>query len=293
MDISWDRVRSIFGFPQPPRTVWEKPFDYCRGELDRLVATPWTEINFSELGVYYSDLGYVDLQPEVFSYLFPVCLMHWHESLLHNTSCGVGDEFHHGVLRGGVLDRMVTPAQRLAIFEFFRDSFVTRLDMERGLVCQGSKTPAYGWMRRFNSLGMVMPRIDMLWNAWWSVDTPGRAVAVIQYCSGLMYYEGENPLFDAWTSEHGGGGPYLWENDSMICEAGWLEENTRFLGTTLNAGSLAETISNAAETLRGEPEYPMASRLLRDLPSRTELVEERARELPRLLSRPSSLGWSM
>ena len=104
---------------------------------------------------------------------------------------------------------MLSPEERAAIDEFFRDSFLERLDAERGFVYSGGHTPAYGWMSRFNSVGLITPRIDLLWEPWWSIDTPGRAVAVLQYCSGLMYRKGANPFFAAWTAEHGGGGPYL------------------------------------------------------------------------------------
>lgn len=44
-----------------------------------------------------------------------------------------------------------------------------------------------------------------------------------------MYFDGENPVFDMWTKEQRGGGPYLWENDSHIHSTGWRKENVEFL----------------------------------------------------------------
>lgn len=295
MEISWNRLRSMFGDPKAPQQVWERQFDYSDDVLKRLACTRWEEIDFSDLWYYHHDLAYVELQPELFAYLFPVCLMDWHDSLSQNCSCSHGDsEFHYGVHRGRVFEKMVTPDQIHGIHEFFRDSFLVRLDQERGFVYQASRTPAYGWMARFNSLGLVMPRIDLLWNAWWLLDTPGRAVAAIQCLSGLMYFEGENPLFGRWNPEEGGGGPSLLANDSYIHDAGWMEENVRFLRETLNEDFVTEKLGQAVEMLRGEPEYPQAEKIRHALAERMEIVESRVKELPLLLSAPATLeGWSV
>src|SRR6266853_497341 len=137
------RARGIFGNASPPRDVWERQFDYFDDELRRLCTTPWSEIDFSDLWFYYHDLAHVKLQPEVFAYLFPACLMAWHQSLMDNTGCGVGDaEFHNGVLLGNVFQKMMTPDQQMQVYQFFKDSFLARLDQERGFVYRGSKTPA-------------------------------------------------------------------------------------------------------------------------------------------------------
>jgi hypothetical protein len=292
--ISWKRLRAMFNDPQPPQQVWEQQFDGFDDVLERLSQTPWGEIDFSDLWYYHHDLAYVELQPELFAYLFPVCLMDWHDSLSQNCSCSHGDsEFHYGVRRGRVFEKMVTPDQIHGIYEFFRDSFLVRLDQERGFVYQASRTPAYGWTARFNSLGLVMPRIDLLWNTWWSLDTPGRAVAAVQYLSGLMYFEGENPFFGCWNPAEGGGGPSLIGNDSLLCDAGWMDENVQFLQETLNEHFVTQRLGQALDVLRDEPEYPKAERIGHDLAERIDIVASRVKELPLLLSKPDAQGWSM
>jgi len=275
--------------------VWERQFDYFDDELRRLASTPHDRIDFSDLWYYHHDLAYVELQRDLFNYLFPACLMDWHQTLMENGGCSHGDsEFHYGILRGRILETMMNPEQRTAVCEFFRDSFLERLDAERGFVYSGSKTPAYGWMYRFNSLGLVMPGIERIWDPWWSLDTPGRAVAALQYCSGLMYSESDNPLFGAWTQDEGGGGPYLWENDSHVFDAGWLKENLDFFGATLTAGLVEERVVSAVARLKGEPEWEKGRRLEDDLPRCLDRVTLRAVELPLLLGRPRSHeGWSV
>ena len=283
--ISWEQVRAIFDYPRPPQQVWEKQFDYFDDKLQRLAKTPYDQIDFSDLWYYHHDLAYVELQPDLFYYLFPVCLMDWHESLMKNVRCSHGDsEFHYGVHVGKVLEKMVTPRQRQAIYEFFRDSFLERLDTERGFVYSGSKTPAYRWMGRFNSLAVIAPVVELLWTPWWSLETPGRAVAALQYCSGLMYPEGDNPLFPAWTKEQGGGGPYLCLNDGHLHDAGWMTANLDFLSGTLTVDYVKDKVRGAVARLREEPEYETARRLETDLPRTEDHLRKTVAELPLLLN---------
>lgn len=285
--ISWERVRAIFGDPKPPKAVWELQFDYDDEALSRLARTPYDKIDFGDLWYYHHDLAYVELQPELFAYLFPVCLMDWHLTLIQNAPCSHGDsEFHYGVWHGKVFDKMMTTDQRVAVFDFFRDSFLVRLDAERGFLYSGSKTPAYGWMARFNSLGIIMPGIENIWNAWWAVETTGRAVAALQYCAGLMYLPWEdNPLFGKWTQSEGGGGPYLSHNDSHIHGAGWQSGNLDFVRNALTPKFVEERVINSVARLQGEPEEETAQRLIADLPKAKEAIELRISELLDLLAK--------
>jgi hypothetical protein len=293
-DISWNRVRAIFGNPSPPSSVWERQFDYFDEELHRLANTPYDEIDFSDLWYYHHDLAHVELQPELFNYLFPVCLMDWHDTLMRNQSCSHGDsEFHNGLVRGKVLSNMLTELQRSEVGKFFRDSFLKRLDVESELRMTGSRASAHGWMQRFNSLGIVMPIISDVWKSWWQFDSMGRAISAIQYLSGLIYYDVENPVFDMWTPEQGGGGPYLWSHDSYLYDAGWLSDNVDFLAGVLNFDFVSAQLQTATAKLEGHSAHPIAKKLLNDLPDRKELVELRSIELPKLLQDPRSEGWSV
>jgi hypothetical protein len=278
--ISWDRVRAIFGNPLPPPAVWERQFDYCDKDLHRIARTPYEEFDFGDLWYYYLDLAYVELQPDLFAYLFPVCLMDWHDTLMKNESCSHGDsEFHKGIHGGDVFNKMVTPGQEAEIYGFFRDSFVSRLDIERGFGSPNPDSFAYPerWLFRFNSLGLIMPRIDLLWNAWWCCDTRGRALTVLKYCSELMYVDWENPLFTQY------GAPPLWGNDSEIYDCGWLDENIRFLSGILTVEYLHDRLRAAVSRLTGESEEALAQQVLLDWPKCRDLVSERSQELPVLL----------
>lgn len=288
--ISWERVRAIFDNPEPPKHVWERQFDYLDNELRRLAGTPFEEINFSDLWYYHHDLAYVELQPELFAYLFPVCLMDWHVTLMNNEACSHGDaEFHYGVRRGDVFQKMMTIDQRAAVVTFFRDSFLERLGIERRFASTRNRAATYSWIYRFNSLGLVIPNIEVVWNAWWQLDSPEQAVAALQYCSGLMFFEGENSVFGIWD----GIVPEIWLNDSFIYDAGWLDENIAFLSKTLTPGFVNEKVVSAVARLSGGPEWEHARQLEERLPDCQELIQVRLNELPRLLRNPNSQGWTV
>ncbi|MFO0960922.1 MAG: hypothetical protein U0800_26370 [Isosphaeraceae bacterium] len=262
----WDRALAIFGNPSPPAVVWQRQFDDDDETLKRLARTPHEHIDFRDLWYYHHDLAYVELQPDLFDYLFPACLVDWLETLRNNQPCSHGDsDFHKGLFQGRVLETRMTPERREAVFAFFTDGLLERLDAERGFASNGSATPAYGWIGRLNSLGIIMPGIRRIWEPWWSVETPGRSVCTIQYASDLMYPEGENPLFPAWTREQGGGGPYIWQNDTMIYDAGWDESNLEFLRSILTVDSVTDLVLRAADRLEGEPEAAKARQVADDL----------------------------
>ncbi len=288
--INWARACAIFGNPQPPKTVWERQFDYFDDDLKRLARTPYKQMDVSDLWYYYHDLAYSELQPDLFAYLFPACLMDWCQSLMRNEPCSHGDsEFHYGVHHGNVFEKMLTPQQQRDVLEFFRDGFLERLDIERRFAQLQNKIPSVAWMGRFNSLGIILPKIDLIWNPWWSLDTPGRAIAALQYCSDLMYFDGDNPLFEMW----GGCGPHIWENDSYMFDTGWADDNLNFLTTTLTVNFVHDKVVNAAERLREEPDFEKAQQMEHDLPDCQELIEERINELPRLLANADAVDWTV
>lgn len=292
--IDWHRVRDIFDHPKPPFKIWERQFDYFDDELKKLAQTPYEQIEFGDLWYYHHDLAYVELQPEVFNYLFPVCLMDWHLTLMANESCSHGDsEFHYGLVQGDVLEKMLTAKQCSQVGELFVDSMLVRLDSETELRMSGSRASAHGWISRLNSLGLVMPVIPTVWAEWWKLDTTGRSISAIQYLSGLMYFEGENPVFDMWTPEHGGGGPYLWANDSYIYDRGWIEENVKFLASVLNYDFVSLHLQQAVIKLADHRDVAVAEHVLNDLEDRKDIIEARSAELPSLLRKKKTNGWTV
>lgn len=246
MRIYKNRSREIFGYAENPVVVYENQFDNFDEELKTLAETPYDEIQHDDLWYYLHDLAYMELQPDLFAYLFPTCLDFWYESLMNNQDAGVGDsEFHYSLLKGNILEKMVNEKQRTAIIDFFIDGFLDKVDLEKNLVqteITNSIYDHYNQVYRFNSLGYIMP-IDNLWDKWWNIDSEGKAISVIKYASALIYESDNNPLFKD------GFGPFLAQSDSQIYDESWLKQNIEFLKNTLNPEFILNKLKNANKVL--------------------------------------------
>jgi hypothetical protein len=95
----------------------------------------------------------------------------------------------------------MTRGQTTAVSEFMRESILEEIDDQRGLTYQGTGARPYRWIAALTTHGVLLPDVDRLWAAWWSVNTVGRAIAAVQYISSLMYPNKENPIFAPWTPD--------------------------------------------------------------------------------------------
>lgn len=268
MRILPERVRNILGNPSPPPTVWEQQFDGDQAELESLVSRDWKEIKLKDLYIYFLDLNYyVELQPDLFRYLFPICLYRWYESLMQNEQDPLEEsrleewleQFHFAMGNGALLQSMTSPDEREAIYAFFHEALIERIEAERGFFKTGY--PDYKWIFRLYDVGVFAPVIHQIWTTWWSLNSPGKAVSAIIYASSLVYLEGENQIFDPIFRRSAYGEPYT------LCEGTggyWLIENSQFLEKTLNVEYIQTKLIEAAERLSTEPEGDIAFQVAED-----------------------------
>ncbi len=293
MRITLERSRSIFGNPPKPNRVTEKQFDGFDHELKRIGTLDWSEIEDGDLWYYIHDLSYMELQKDLFNYLFPVCLNYWYQSLLRSESAECGDaELHYAIHHGNILKKMTTKSQTEEIYNFFHDGFIDRVELERGFKYSGTKTPAYGILYRFNSIGYIAPIIGAIWTTWWNMDHPGKAVAAIKYASGLIYMKGGNPIFGEWTCNEGGGGPYLTESDACIYDASWLHENIDFMRKTISVEYIQDKMHHASKVLTNEPESEIAELVAKDSLANIDILALKIDDLIEGLSKPEgAVDW--
>ncbi|WP_445658920.1 hypothetical protein [Achromobacter sp. NCFB-sbj8-Ac1-l] len=284
-----EHCRALFGNPVAPIDVWEREFDHDDAALHALAKKDWWDINADELRRYYLlNLVHVEpLQPEVFRYLFPLCLAYWQEALMDDSGPAF-DNWHDVMRRTCLFETMMTPPQAQAVKTFITDGLLARLDRERGFLYDGSRTPAYTWQFEINELGGSLPLVARLWDRWWAVDSPGKAVSAIMYASGLIYEEGENPIFGAWTREHGGGGPYL---SDAGASADWSADNLQALRERLTVERLLTLVDLSAQRLRQEPEFALAMRIAVDARDRTSIIEIQIDALLESLATQSQSCW--
>lgn len=287
------RIVNVLGPAPKPKQVWEKQFDYFDKQLAEMAQMDWDRVPDGYLWYYFHDLAYSELQPDLFRHLFPACLKFWYDTLMRNEDASRGDsEFHNALMRGEILDQMLSEAEHRSLCEFFRDGFLDRVEAERGFVYEQSSDPmeasgrsANAWIYRFNSLGIVAPVIRQIWEEWWRLDHPGKAVCAVMYTSGLVYWKGENPIYGVWTPEHGGGGPYLTENDASAFGWAWREDNLSFLRKTLSVNYVLEKLHQAANTLSDCPEGSVAKRVADEATTRKDTIELRISDLVDNLAR--------
>jgi hypothetical protein len=292
-------LRRALSATSPPSTITQEAFDQDDDHLHRLVKLkPGEPAKPGDLWDYSQDLRYTQIEGELLTYLLPVCLQAWHDDLRGARDYGGFVEHFYPVLADRhVFDTHLTPKQTAAVSDFMRQSILTEIDDQRSLSFRGMNARPYRWTRALTTYGVLQPDIDRLWAAWWALATIGRAVSSVQYISALMYSNEANPVFAPWTRDEGGGPPCLWEFEGNLYSHRWLEPNVDFLRRTLDVPTVSDVLRRAVETLKREPEHEVASLMLADLPTRTEMLAARCTELPRLLAtiqEPSPLlEWSV
>ena len=274
--ISLDRMVNVLGAAPKPLVVWEKQFDGSDEMLLELAKMDWNKVPDEYLCCYFLDMAYVELQPDLFRHLFPTCLKFWYDTLMNNASAERGEgDFHYSLLRGNIVKKMLSEKEAQSLYDFFHDGFLDRIEAERGFVFTYPGQAANGWIFRFNSLGYVAPVIKRIWESWWALDNPGKAVCAIMYASGLVYLKGENPIYGQWTPETGGGGPYLTECDGGIYDWAWRDDNLTFLLDTLSSAYIIEKIDQAAATLSACPEAELAAQIAREAKTKSDIISIR------------------
>ena len=282
MRITPDRMVGVLGAAPKPATVWQEQFDYCNEVLVKLAQTDWEQVPDEYLGYYFLDLAFTDLQPDLFRHAFPACLKFWYRTLMSGDSASRAHcDFHYALMKGQILEKMLSPQERQSLLEFFRDGFLDRIEAESDFTRDRGKK-ANAWIFRFDALGTAVPVIPHIWESWWALDHPGKAVSAVMYGSGLVYLPGENPIFGAWTEDYGPGGPYLGWGTGNEC---WRDDNVTFLREALSARYVVQKMDQAARALAGSPDAELASQVAKDAKTRTGIIEMRIGDLLERLSR--------
>jgi len=296
MSVDADRMvtlRRAYGRASPPERIKQEAFDHDDRHLRRLARLrPEERADVKDLWEYTQDLLYTEIDNSLFAHVLPFCLEAWREDLC-GTNSGYGgfvEHFYPVLADRHVFDEQLTPKQSAAVAEFMRESILDEIDDQRGLAFKGAMSRPYRWIRALTTYGVLMPDLEQLWANWWLVNTVGRAVAVVQYASCLMYISTENPVFAPWTPNQGGGPPQLWEFAGHLYKHRWRDANVDFLRRTLTVDVVSNVLARADEFLVGQPERGKATEVLGDLPLCAETLAARCNELPRVLAATQETG---
>src|SRR5262249_211513 len=291
-------LRRAFGRVAPDQ-ITQEAFEGNDRHLRRLLRVkPGERPDSQDLWEYLRDLRYTEIQNSLLAYLLPACLQLWCDDLRGTNDAygGFVEHFYPVLADRAVFTKHLTTRQTEAVSEFMRPTILEHIDDQRGLAYQGPKAEPYRWIRAVTTYGVLLPDVERLWTAWWSVDTVGRAIAAVQYISRLMYSENENPVFAPWTANGGGGPPCLWEFEGHLYSHRWLEPNVSFLRGVLSVSGVSGAFTRAVARLSDQPEHEVAALLQADKPLLVETLQARCAELPRLLETSQEpgrvLAWS-
>ena len=281
MDVLWREMGSVV----PPEKITQEAFDRDDGHLRRLARLhPGQRAEASDLWDYTQDLRYTEIQGPLLAYFLPFCLEAWRDDVRGADGYGGFVENFYPVLADcRIFELYLTPTQNAAVSEFMRQTILDEIDAQRGLIFNGTNARPYRWIRALTTHGVLFPDLQRLWNAWWSLDTTGRAISAVQYISCLMYSEYENPVFAPRTGERGGGPPCLWEFEGHLYAHRWLQPNVDFLRGNLSVHSARDLLVRAVNRLAGHTEFDTAAAIRDDFPLCKETVETRCAELPKFL----------
>lgn len=292
-------LRRAFGTVAAPDQITQEAFEGNDRHLRRLLRVkPGERPGQQDLWEYLQDLRYTEIQSSLLAYLLPSCLQLWCDDLRGTSDAygGFVEHFYPVLADRAVFGKHLTAKQTEAVSEFMRQTILEEIDDQRGLAYQGSSARPYRWIGAITTYGVLLPDMDRLWNAWWSVDTVGRAIAAVQYISCLMYSENENPVFAPWTADGGGGPPCLWGFEGHLYSHRWLEPNVAFLRGVLNVSAVSEALSRAIDRLSNQPGHEVVALIQADKPLLVETLQARCAELPQLLETSQEpgrmLAWS-
>lgn len=279
------KLHRALGVTRPPEKITQEAFEGDDRHLRRLARLqPGEQADGNDLWEYLHDLRNTDIQSSLLVYLLPFCLQVWREDLLGiDGHGGLIEHFYPVLADRHIFDLHLTPKQSAVVSEFMRQAILQEIDEQHELSFQGSRTRPYRWFRALTTYGVLLPDVERVWTAWWSLDTVGRAVAAVQYISCLMYPENENPVFAPWTPDSGGGPPCLWEFEGHLYNHRWQEPNVNFLKGTLSLQRVSDVLAQAVERLVDQPEHNAAAAVQEDFPLCTKTLEARCAELPQLL----------
>jgi hypothetical protein len=284
--------------PPPPGEILQEPLDGDPAHYARLCALEDGALpRPRDFGDYVDDICYMEtVQAELFAHLLPACLQVWRHDLLHNHRsdyAGNVEIFQSALARRPLLDDCLTPTRRAAVGAFMRDAVLDRIDREDSLSHAGQYASAYAWFFRLGAFAVMFPELEALWRAWWRFETPGQAVAALQYASCLLYEDRDNPIFAPWTREDGGGTPGLWETDGQIFDGHWKMENVLFFMETVTPEYLHNALGRAKGALAGALDSEVPARMLAEFAGQQPLLEHRLAVLPDILSKQldATLEW--
>lgn len=264
------RIERIFNHPLPPARVTEEQFDNAQHLIERSAGKKWHEISQEDYWAYLLDLCYVELQPDLFNYLFPSFLVRWWEGLL-SAEGGPESEccFYRAIDYGRPIENMLKPPQVTQVYEWMVDAYLEGLEAWAGRLEEDSAAAENHifYFSVFNSLARSVPITELLVTKLKRADSKGKALWWLFYASGLAWDEWKCPFF-----EEKYGGVLLRGDVSSIWDHGWHNVNLMWFREAFDPTMPATIIENGAVHLDSPHHKAWSDAVVRILRDDSELV---------------------
>lgn len=279
------------GSPEPPAKVTQKAFDYDPTPLETLAARVVGDGPCPrEVDEYALDLLYTPtLQPDLMAHVLPICLETWQHGLRAGAPGGANEKLHAGLAkRRTVIAETLGPTVSDLFYAFIRQSLLARMAEETSLRHNGMNAPPYGWFSSLASYGTLGSNVDETLEQWNKIGWVGHAVAWIQFASVLVFDGDDNPVFDPWTRDAGGGPPALWGYKSEGFEERWDDANLEGLRGFLEPHAVIDRTERAASQLAGHEHAEVADAVHHAAQRSTARLQWRRSRLCEVLATPST-----
>ncbi len=281
----------IFGDPSPPRKITEKQFDDAQADLVATASKPWHQIDQSDYWHYLLDLCYVELQQDLFDYLFPAFLIKWWEGQLDRRGGPESEcDFYRAIDHGEVFTKMMGETRRNEVFHWIVDAYMDGVDAWDGHLSvayvKDGPDNLHGPLWSFNALGQSVPVLSALIERLSEVSTIGRAQWWLVLGSGILWKENECPAIPSWTPVGGGGGVYLTGSAASIFDHGYLPANLGAIRECLDYQHLVNMLKRSWEMIPSFPHGDWAQAAYEECLSQPERAESRIAKFMRALALP-------
>ena len=288
------RLLEIFNHPSPPVVVTQEKFDHFDDELSGTSKKRWHEITMDSDGDYIHDLLYVELQQDLFDYLFPAFLVRWWEAQqTHDDPDRYTWDIYGAFSQRHVLTTMMSPERRSALMAWMVDAYIDGVDLWSGRLTvdpYGDKSDRLqGPLEAFHALGYSVPITRPILERLCDVTTEGRAQWWLVISSGIAWNENECPFITPWDPDRGGGGIYVLESAASFSK-GYLEENLVAMTEVFNVQSIQNILGLSELMFQKDFEYNWIRAVQTRLAQDPRLHQRRIERFLKCLTEDGRLG---
>lgn len=275
------RLIEIFGEPKRPSVITEIQFDFDQDELRQLVRAPWGEAKQHEFIGYLHDLNYVELQPDLFRYLFPSLLITLWRGMADRSGGPQG--FYGSVTSGEALERMLNEPERAAVLTWMVDAFIDAIDSPSPGTWAERQMPdgrEYSMsLSFFNALGCSFAITGRIWDQLCNVRTVGRGQWWTAVGAGLMGIDVPSPILGRALMDKIG----LYGTDSWESDPAYLPVNVAFMRRSVTLDHVVELLDASEPVVATSAFAPLLTevrqKILAERQSAKAAIEEYLRRL--------------